>query len=161
MGMFEKILLAAGAVGVAGILLIPASGSLALVHEAASILPVMVFGFWLVKVAVNVFRNKEWKNLLLFVSVAVFLLGFSALKIGQTAADAAQGSQSVVLYNCDVETTMGTKGIFSLHYKLRGVDASGERYRLHISGADAQALEGADTVNVEYYANTKRVVRFR
>ena len=48
MGMFEKILLALGVVGIAGILLIPASGSLALVHEAASILPVMVFGFWLV-----------------------------------------------------------------------------------------------------------------
>jgi len=161
MGKLETVLLTAAAAGVVGSLLVPASGSLALLHELVGIVPMLAGGLWLVKITVMIYNQKDWKNMLLVACVAVVLLGFSALKIGQTAADAAQGSQRVVLYNCDVESTMGTKGIFSLRYKLRGEDASGERYRLHLSGSDAQKLEHMDTVTVEYYAHTKRVVVFQ
>lgn len=161
MGKLETVLLTAAAAGVVGTMLLPASGSLALAHELAGIVPVLAGGLWLVKVTVMIYSQKDWKNMLLVACVAVVLLGFSVLKIGQTAADASQGSRSMVLYNCDVESTMGTKGIFSLSYKLRGVDAMGERHRLRISGVDARKLEGMDTVTVEYYANTKRVVVFQ
>lgn len=161
MGKLERVLLTAAAAGVVGTLLLPASGSLALLHELAGIVPMLAGGVWLVKATVMIYRQKDWKNMLLVACAAVVLLGFSVLKIGQTTADAARGSRSVVLYNCGVESTMGTKGIFSLSYKLRGEDASGEQYRLHISGSDARKLEGVDTVTVEYYTNTKRVVVFQ
>ena len=161
MRKLETVFAAVAVAGVVGALLLPASGNLALLHELAGIVPVLAGGLWLVKAAFMIYRQKSKKDLLLVVCVAVLLLGFSALKIGQTAADALQGPQSVVLYDCDVESTMGTKGIFSLNYQLRGIDASGEKYRLRLSGSDARKLAGKDTVTVEYYANTKRVVVFQ
>jgi len=160
MGKLETVLLTVAAAGVVGTLLLPASGSLVLLRELVGIVPILAGGLWLVKVMVMIYNQKGWKDMLLLACVAAVLLGVSVLKIGRTAADATQGSQRAVLYNCDVETTMGTKGIFSLSYKLRGVDASGERYRLYLSGSDAQKLKDADTVTVEYYAHTKRVVVF-
>lgn len=161
MGTFEKILFTVGAVGAAATLLLPASGSLVLLRELVGVIPVLSFGIWFLKVTGMVCKHADRKNIFLIAGMAVLLLVYSGVKIGQTAVDLAQGSRTMVLYHCDVETGIGTKGIFSLSYKLKGEDSAGKRYRLQISGSDLQALEGRDTVTVEYYVNTGGVVGYR
>lgn len=54
----------------------------------------------------------------------------------------------------------GTTGLFSLHYYLIGTDRQGERIQLEISGDDYTRLSGSNSVTIEYYKHTGRIVRY-
>lgn len=161
MGKFEAVMLSIALVGVAGMVFVPASGSLALVNELASGVTFFACAVWLVKVALMLFKSGKKKDLLTIVCAAVVLFCLFGGIVFKTVADTAQGTQQTVLYQCDVSRSAGTKGIFSLRYTLRGVDAAGKSYRFPISGADAQDLEGVQTVSIEYYEHSKRIVAFQ
>lgn len=50
-------------------------------------------------------------------------------------------------------------GIFSHHYYLTGSDNEDEILRLEISGEDYGRLQQGQTVRVEYYKHTGRIVK--
>lgn len=161
MAKLDSVLLTLAAAGAAGMLLLPASGTEALANELAGAVMFLACGLWLLKAAVLLRSSGEWKNMLCVACAAAVLLCLSGAGFVKTAADMTQGSRHTVLYNCEVQRRMGIKGIFSLRYTLQGEDEAGNRCRLALSGSHAQALDGARTVTVEYYAHTKRVVSFK
>ena len=73
------------------------------------------------------------------------------------------GSGSRPAACCTVRDTgeyeSGHTGIFSRHYYLTGTDGEGKKIRVEISGQDYERLETAGSVSMEYYPNTKRVVK--
>lgn len=76
------------------------------------------------------------------------------------ALDLVSGPETTLLTDSQVSTSQAHTGIFSRHYYLTGTDSQGERVRLEISGDDYTRLSGSNSVTVEYYRHTGRIVRY-
>lgn len=79
---------------------------------------------------------------------------------GNIALDLVSGPVTTQLTDIQVSRSQAHTGIFSLHYYLTGTDSQGERVRLEISGDDYTRLSGSNSVTVEYYRHTGRIVRY-
>ena len=79
---------------------------------------------------------------------------------GNTALDLVSGPVTTRLTDIQVSRSQAHTGIFSLHYYLTGTDSQEERIRLEISGDDYTRLSGSNSVTVEYYRHTGRIVRY-
>ena len=79
---------------------------------------------------------------------------------GSTALDLVSGPVTTRLTDIQVSRSQAHTGIFSLHYYLTGTDSQEERIRLEISGDDYTRLSGSNSVTVEYYRHTGRIVRY-
>lgn len=75
-------------------------------------------------------------------------------------ADFLCGTQTTTLSNVEVSKSQSQTGIFSLHYYLTGTSSRGERIRLEISCKNYSEISRGDTIKVEYYKNTGRIVNF-
>ena len=73
--------------------------------------------------------------------------------------DLSSGSQTVELKDIQVSESLAHTGIFSHHYYLTGSDNEDEILRLEISGEDYGRLQQDQTVRVEYYKHTGRIVK--
>lgn len=73
--------------------------------------------------------------------------------------DLSSGSQTVELKDIQVSESLAHTGIFSHHYYLTGSDNEDEILRLEISGEDYGRLQQGQTVRVEYYKHTGRIVK--
>lgn len=76
------------------------------------------------------------------------------------ALDLVSGPETTQLTDIQVSRSQAHTGIFSLHYYLTGTNSQGERVRLEISGDDYTRLSGSNSVTVEYYRHTGRIVRY-
>lgn len=90
--------------------------------------------------------------------VTALLLAAGIWFTKDAALDLVNGPEVAVLSDLQISQTQAHTGVFSQHYYLTGTDSSGERIRLEISGNDCSAISGRDTIRVEYYSNTGRIV---
>lgn len=154
--IFCILVLAVIAVG----FLMPKTGTLVLIDEFCDSL---VIWFICIFVIVRIVRSKgnftvgvKVARITVIVICAVVGLWFT----GGVVADLVTGPETETLSDIQVSRSQAHTGIFSLHYYLTGTDSRGERIRLEISGNDYSGFSGRDTIRVEYYGNTRRIVRF-
>lgn len=141
-------------------LVLPKTGPLVLLDEVCDSLTIWFGCIWII---IRILRSKG------MFTVAVKIARIAAIIIciavglwfsSDTAVDFITGTQTETLSDIQISRTQAHTGIFSLHYYLTGTDSSGEHIRLEISGKDYSELSGRNTVRVEYYRNTGRIVRF-
>lgn len=92
--------------------------------------------------------------------VAFLLLAFGIWLTRDVALDIVSGPETGEFSDLQVSRTQAHTGIFSQHDYLEAADAEGERYRFEISGKDGSEIQGRDTIRMEYYRHTERIVRF-
>ena len=136
-------------------LLLPKTGELALLDELCNISVLWIVCVYLV---VKVIRNKaSGKALGTGLVIVCFALALWFSK--DLVLDLSSGSQTVELTDIQVSESLAHKGIFSHHYYLTGSDNEDEILRLEISGKDYGRLQQGQTVRVEYYKHTGRIVK--
>lgn len=147
------------AVIVAG-LFMPKTGVLVMVDEICDILVI-----WSVCVCVIVRIilgrgqfTASVRIVRMFVITACVVIGI--LFTGDVALDLVSGTKTVQLSEIQVRRSQTHTGLFSLHYYLIGTDRQGERIQLEISGDDYTRLSGSNSVTIEYYKHTGRIVRY-
>lgn len=139
-------------------LFMPKTGPLVMINEVCD-----VFLIWMICIIVIISIIKSnWKNSK-FANVIKVALIIICVALGiwfsrNVVLDFISGPKKSVLSDIQVSKTQGYTGIFSLHYYLNGVNTSGERIRLEISGSDYTKLSTKRSVLVEYYENTGRIV---
>lgn len=140
-------------------LLLPETGNLVLLDElcgAAVIWMVCIY------VIARVLRNRAALSFSgKVVGAAAVILCIAAVLwfSKDVGLDLAAGPQTATLTDIQLTGAQAHTGIFSRHYDLLGTDSQGERIRVEISGQDYERLEAAGRVFIEYYPNTKRVVK--
>ena len=156
---YEVILCVIVLVIIAAGLMMPKTGQLVLADEFCD-----AAARWIVCICVivRILRNRtsvsaSMKAYRAAVMAVCVVIGICFSK--NLCMDLAAGLQSVTLSDIQVSTSQGHTGIFSHHYYLTGSDRGGERIRVEISGQDYERLETAGSVLIEYYPNTKRVVK--
>lgn len=164
--------MAAGAAAAAVIVLglfMPRSGQYVLADEICDVIVLWIVCFYLIAAGVrNIHRKrndnsayKSRRGNMIIIAAIIICISFSAWISGDIVKDITGGTDSVYLAETYVSKTQGHTGIFSCHYYLHGKDETGNTLRLEISGDDYSRLSRTDRVQVEYYLNTKRVVRCR
>ena len=136
-------------------LLLPKTGELVLLDELCNS---SVLWIVCVYVVVKVVRNKaSGKALGAGLVIVCFALALWFSK--DLVLDLSAGSQTIELRDIQVSESQGHTGIFSHHYYLTGSDNEDEILRLEISGEDYGRLQQGQTVRVEYYKHTGRIVK--
>lgn len=142
-------------------LLLPDTGELVLLDEACLAIVVFVVGVRLLIMAIVLSKKEKFSRTvcMAFFVTAVFLgvFGASAKSI---AVDFVHESETITLTECNVERETGILGIFSLKYALTGIDENGQMQKYKISGQDYEYLASRETVTIECYINTKRIVSY-
>nr|WP_303182166.1 hypothetical protein [Lachnoclostridium phocaeense] len=138
----------------------PKTGVLIMVDELCDVLAI-----WTVCIYVIVKIIKSRGKISGSVKVARILVIAACVMIGvlftrSTALDLVSGPETTQLTDIQVSRSQAHTSIFSLHYYLTGTDSQGERVRLEISGDDYTRLSGSNSVTVEYYRHTGRIVRY-
>ena len=157
---YEIILCVFVLVVVAAGLFMPKTGVLVMVDELCDVLAI-----WTVCIYVIVKSIKSKGKFSSSVKVVRILVIAACVVIGvlftrSTALDLVSGPETTRLTDIQVTRSHAHTGIFSLHYYLTGTDSQGERVRLEISGDDYTRLSGSNSVTVEYYRHTGRIVRY-
>lgn len=141
-------------------LIMPKTGRFVLIDEICNTAVIwIVCIFVIARTAGRRADNCAWGKVVRGI-VITLLLAVGIWFTKDVALDFAKGPEVTVLSNLQVSQTRAHTGIFSLHYYLTGTDSSGERVRLEVAGDDCSEISGRDTIRVEYYANTGRIVRF-
>lgn len=93
--------------------------------------------------------------------VVIFpLLAFGIWLTRDVVLDVVSGPETAEFSDLQVSQTQANTGIFSQHYYLEATDDEGERFRFEISGKVDSEIQGRDTIRIEYYRHTERIVRF-
>lgn len=140
-------------------LLLPKTGNLVLLDELCNAAVIWIACIYVI---VRALRNRTALSLSgKAVGAAVVIICIAAVFwfSKDIVLDLAAGPQPAVLSEIQVSTSQGHTGIFSRHYYLTGTDGEGKKIRVEISGKDYERLETAGSVSMEYYPNTKRVVK--
>lgn len=140
-------------------LLLPKTGELVLLDEFCDLSVIWIVCAYLV---IRVVRNRTLlsasrKALGTGVVIVCFALALWFSK--DLVLDLSSGSQTVELKDIQVSESLAHTGIFSHHYYLTGSDNEDEILRLEISGEDYGRLQQGQTVRVEYYKHTGRIVK--
>ncbi len=157
---YEIILCVFVLVVVAAGLFMPKTGVLVMVDELCDVLAIWTVCIYVI-VKIIKSRGKFYgsvKVVRILVIAACVVSG--VLFTRSTALDLVSGPETTRLTDIQVTRSQAHTGIFSLHYYLTGTDSQGERVRLEISGADYTRLSGSNSVTVEYYRHTGRIVRY-
>lgn len=156
---YEVILCAIVLVILATGLMMPKTGPLVLMDEFCDAAVIWIVCIYVI---VRILRNRisvsaSVKAARATVTAVCIVIGLWFSK--SLCMDLAAGPQPAVLSEIQVSTSQGHTGIFSRHYYLTGTDGEGKKIRVEISGQDYERLETAGSVSMEYYPNTKRVVK--
>lgn len=157
---YEIVLAVLAIIVIAAGLFMPKTGPLVLADEFCDSLVIWILGIWVILRAIRRKGNvtASVKTAKIFTVVVCIAVGLWFT--GGVAADLVKGPERAVLSDIQVSKSQTRTGIFSLHYYVTGTDNAGERIRLEISGNDYSKISGRDTIRVEYYKNTRRMVRF-
>lgn len=141
-------------------LILPKTGRFALAGEICDVIAI-----WAVVILVIV-RTAAWRGeasatgKVVRIVVIVLLLAVGIWFTKEVALDIVNGPEITVLSDLQMSRTQAHTGIFSNHCYLTGTDRSGERMRFEISENDYTEISGCDTVRIEYYRYTRRIVCF-
>lgn len=147
------------AVIVAG-LFMPKTGILVMVDEICDILVIWIMCICVI-VRIILSRGQfiaSVRIVRILVIIACVVIGI--LFTGDVTLDLVSGTKKVRLSEIQVSKSQTHTGLFSLHYYLIGTDRQGERIQLEISGDDYTRLSGSNSVTIEYYKHTGRIVRY-
>lgn len=138
----------------------PKTGALVMIDEICDVLAIWTVCIYVI---VRIIQSRgefsaSVKAARVVVIAACVVIGI--LFTGNIALDLVSGPVTTQLTDIQVSRSQAHTGIFSLHYYLTGTDSQGERVRLEISGDDYTRLSGSNSVTVEYYRHTGRIVRY-
>lgn len=138
----------------------PKTGALVMIDEICDVLAIWTVCIYVI---VRIIQSRgefsaSVKAARVVVIAACVVIGI--LFTGNIALDLVSGPVTTQLADIQVSRSQAHTGIFSLHYYLTGTDSRGERVRLEISGDDYTRLSGSNSVTVEYYRHTGRIVRY-
>lgn len=138
----------------------PKTGALVMIDEICDVLAIWTVCIYVI---VRIIQSRgefsaSVKAARVVVIAACVVIGI--LFTGNIALDLVSGPVTAQLTDIQVSRSQAHTGIFSLHYYLTGTDSQGERVRLEISGDDYTRLSGSNSVTVEYYRHTGRIVRY-
>ena len=138
----------------------PKTGALVMIDEICDVLALWTVCIYVI---VRIIQSRgefsaSVKAARVVVIAACVVIGI--LFTGNIALDLVSGPVTTQLADIQVSRSQAHTRIFSLHYYLTGTDSRGERVRLEISGDDYTRLSGSNSVTVEYYRHTGRIVRY-
>lgn len=140
-------------------LLLPETGNLVLLDEFCDVAVIWIVCIYVI---VRVLRNRTalpFSGRAAGVAAVIVCIAVALWFSKDIGLDLAAGPQTATLTDIQLTGAQAHTGIFSRHYDLLGTDSQGERIRVEISGQDYERLEAAGRVFIEYYPNTKRVVK--
>lgn len=140
-------------------LLLPKTGELVLLDEFCDLSVIWIVCAYLV---IRVVRNRTLLSAsrkVLGAGVVIVCFALALWFSKDLVLDLSSGSKTVELKDIQVSESLAHTGIFSHHYYLTGSDNEDEILRLEISGEDYGRLQQGQTVRVEYYKHTGRIVK--
>lgn len=139
-------------------LLIPTISSMVLLEECCNAIYFFSIGIWLAKLVIRVKNKENLKNIIIIILLMLVFFGVATMKAKNILVDAFNGEKTVMLSNLELEKRSSKRGIFSLHYYLKGTDNNGKEYRFKISGNEYEKILREDRVSINGFENTGRVV---
>lgn len=137
----------------------PKTGKYVLVDELFEVLLVWMVCIYVV---VKILRSPKAKSSYQKTARIFVIVGCTVISIWwakNMVLDAVNGTEKVHLFDTSVSQYQGPSGIISRHYYLEGTDENGEKMSVEISGKEYEKLLYAQSVVVEYYRYTDRIVK--
>lgn len=158
LNIFDKVIICIVIICFVIALLIPTISTMVLFEECCNTILFLSIGIWLVKLVINIKNKENLKNIIIIVLLMLVFFGVATMNAKDILADIFNGEKTIMLSNFELEKRSSKRGIFSLHYYLKGTDNNGKEYRFKISGNEYEKILRQDRVSVKGFENTGRVV---